>query len=67
MITLTIDGQTVHADSQMTVLEAAQGACVRIPTLCHVEGIEPYGACRVCTVEVADGGRTALQASCCYP
>lgn len=67
MITLTIDGQTVHADPKMTVLEAAQGAGVRIPTLCHVEGIEPYGACRVCTVEVADGGRTTLQASCCYP
>jgi predicted molibdopterin-dependent oxidoreductase YjgC len=67
MTTLAIDGQTVHAEPGMTVLEAAQRAGIRIPTLCHHEGIEPYGACRLCTVEITDGARTTLQASCCLP
>ena len=67
MVTLTIDGKKVQADPAATVLEAAQRAGVRIPTLCHFDGIKPYGACRVCTVEITDGGRTTLQASCCYP
>jgi len=67
MINLEIDGCTVQAEPGMTVLDAAQKVGVRIPTLCHLEGLRPYGACRLCTVEIADGGRTTLQASCCYP
>lgn len=67
MRTLEIDGQTVQAEPGMTVLEAAQSVGVRLPTLCHHEGLEPYGACRLCTVEITDGNRTTLQASCCYP
>ena len=67
MVTLQIDGQRVTAEPTMTVLDAARKAGVRIPTLCHREGIEPYGSCRLCTVEITEGARTALQASCCYP
>ena len=67
MVRLEIDGQKVQANLGMTVLEAAQSVGIRIPTLCHQKGIEPYGACRLCTVETTDGGRTTLQASCCYP
>ena len=67
MITLEIDEQQVHADPEMTVLEAAESVGIRIPTLCHRAGLEPYGACRLCTVEITDGDRTTLQASCCCP
>jgi predicted molibdopterin-dependent oxidoreductase YjgC len=67
MISLEIDGQMVQADPKMTVLEAAQSIGIRIPTLCHCEDIEPYGACRLCTVEITDDNKTTLQASCCYP
>lgn len=67
MITLQIDGHQVETSPEMTVLEAAQSAGVEIPTLCHRNGLTPYGACRLCTVEITDGGRTTLQASCCYP
>ena len=49
------------------MLEAARALEIEIPTLCHREGIQPYGACRLCTVEITDGNRTTLQASCCYP
>ncbi len=66
-ILLQIDGKEVKATEGMTVLEAAQKEGISIPTLCHHEKLEPYGACRVCTVEVEVGGRTRLVASCLYP
>jgi bidirectional [NiFe] hydrogenase diaphorase subunit len=66
-ITLQIDGKEVKAKEGMTVLEAAQGAGIFIPTLCHHEKLEPYGACRLCTVEVEARGRTNLVVACVYP
>jgi bidirectional [NiFe] hydrogenase diaphorase subunit len=50
--TLTIDGTMVGAGEDQTVLEAASDAGIRIPTLCHLDGIAPVGACRLCLVEV---------------
>ena len=50
--TLTIDGQMVGAAEDQTILEAAQDAGIRIPTLCHLEGMQDVGACRLCLVEV---------------
>jgi bidirectional [NiFe] hydrogenase diaphorase subunit len=67
MIALKIDGKKVKVPEGTTVLQAAQQAGVEIPHLCHHEGILPYGACRVCTVEITKDGRTRLQASCTYP
>ena len=52
-ILLQIDGKKVKASEGMTVLEAAQSIGISIPTLCHYEKLDPYGACRICTVEVA--------------
>ncbi|MFC2056501.1 2Fe-2S iron-sulfur cluster-binding protein [Chloroflexota bacterium] len=66
-ILLQIDGKEVKATEGMTILEAAQSAGISIPTLCHHEKLEPYGGCRICTVEVEARGRTNLVASCCYP
>jgi len=66
-ITLQIDGKEVKAAEGMTVLEAAQSADIFIPTLCHHEKLEPYGACRICTVEVDVRGSTKLVAACLYP
>jgi bidirectional [NiFe] hydrogenase diaphorase subunit len=65
-ILLQIDGREVKATEGMTVLEAAQNAGIVIPTLCHHEKLEPYGACRICTVEVEVGGRTRLVVACVY-
>mgnify|MGYP001071864651 CR=1 FL=1 len=64
---LQIDGKDVEASEGMTVLEAAQRAGIEISTLCHHEKLEPYGACRICTVEVESDGWTKLVASCLYP
>ncbi len=66
-ILLQIDGREVKASEGMTVLEAAQTVGISIPTLCHHEKLDPYGACRICTVEVETGGRTNLVAACIYP
>jgi len=61
-----IDGKKVNAKEGMTILEAARSAGIRIPTLCFDEKLEPYGACRLCTVEIGTG-RTRMVASCVYP
>lgn len=66
-ISLQIDGVQVKAKEGMTVLEAARGAGIYIPTLCHHEKLEPYGACRICMVEVDARGRTMLVAACLHP
>lgn len=51
-IRLTIDGETVEVPAGTTVLEAAEKAGVRIPTLCHHPDLTPTGACRMCMVEI---------------
>jgi len=66
-IFIQIDGKKVKAAEGMTVLQAAQSAGITIPTLCRHEKLEPYGACRICTVEVDNRGWTKLVASCLYP
>jgi len=66
-IMLQIDGREVAAGEGTTVLEAAQKAGISIPTLCHHEILEPYGGCRLCTVEAEVRGRTKLVAACLYP
>ncbi|WP_129628802.1 bidirectional hydrogenase complex protein HoxU [Candidatus Oscillochloris fontis] len=53
--TLLINGTMVSAREDETILEAARDAGVKIPTLCHLDGLSDVGACRLCLVEV--GGR----------
>ncbi|MBW2653577.1 MAG: (2Fe-2S)-binding protein [Deltaproteobacteria bacterium] len=65
-IQFEIDGNQVTATEGMTLLETAQSAGIFIPTLCHHEKLEPFGACRLCIVEVEANGRTKLVVSCVY-
>jgi bidirectional [NiFe] hydrogenase diaphorase subunit len=60
--TLTIDGKLVSAREDETLLDAARGAGISIPTLCHLDGLSEAGACRLCLVEVAGSGK--LQPAC---
>jgi bidirectional [NiFe] hydrogenase diaphorase subunit len=64
---LEIDGRKVEVQEGMTLLEAAQTAGIRIPTLCHHEKLEPYGGCRICMVEIEKRGWSKLVAACVYP
>jgi NADH dehydrogenase/NADH:ubiquinone oxidoreductase subunit G len=66
-ILLQIDGREVKAREGITILAAAQNAGISIPTLCCHEKLEPYGACRICTVEAEVRGWTKLVAACLYP
>ncbi len=57
----------MSVDRGTTLLEAAQFLGLPIPTLCHMEGLSPYGACRLCVVEVGDAPNSRLVTSCTYP
>lgn len=67
MVNLVLDGQSVVAEEGWTILETAAYYGIEIPTLCHMEGLTPFGACRVCVVEVRRGERSRLVASCSFP
>lgn len=67
MITLTINGIEISLEEGTTILEAAQFLGFPIPTLCHLEGLTPYGACRLCVVEIGKAPNAKLVTSCTYP
>jgi NADH dehydrogenase/NADH:ubiquinone oxidoreductase subunit G len=67
MITLRINGVPVSVDEGTTLLDAARFLGIPIPTLCHMDGLSPYGACRLCVVEVGEEPRSRLVTSCTYP
>lgn len=67
MTTLTINGLEVTVEDGSTILEAAQFLGFPIPTLCHMEGLTPYGACRLCVVEIGREPNSKLVTSCTYP
>ena len=66
MVTLTIDGREVQAEEGVTILEAAKENNIYIPSLCYHEEVTPYGACRLCLVEITKNGRQRLVTSCLY-
>ncbi|MFO8073777.1 MAG: 2Fe-2S iron-sulfur cluster-binding protein [Polyangia bacterium] len=63
---LTIDGKRVEAEKGESLLEVARRAGARIPSLCHHPLLRPYGACRLCLVEVEERGRVKTTTSCNY-
>jgi predicted molibdopterin-dependent oxidoreductase YjgC len=58
---LQIDGEELVGEKGQTILEVAKENGIWIPTLCYDERLAPYGACRVCVVEV-EGARGLLPA-----
>lgn len=66
MIDLTINGLKATVDEGTTLLEVAKFYGLPIPTLCHLEGLSPYGACRLCVVEIGEGPKAKLVSSCTY-
>ena len=68
MVTLTIDGREVKAEEGAVILDVAKANNIYIPTLCAHEEVTPYGACRLCLVEITTKkGRQRLVTSCLYP
>jgi len=67
MISLKINGLEVSVEEGTTLLEAAKFLGFPIPTLCYMEGLSSYGACRLCVVEIGEGAEAKLVSSCTYP
>ncbi|MFC1692565.1 FAD-dependent oxidoreductase [Candidatus Latescibacterota bacterium] len=68
MILLTINDKQIEVEKGSTILEAAESLGIKIPTLCSHKALSPYGACRICLVEISqNNGPSSIQASCTYP
>jgi polyferredoxin/ferredoxin len=64
MVNLNINGEIIQVAEGTTILDAAKKAGIYIPTLCHHPALTPYGACRLCVVEVSRNGRASITTSC---
>jgi len=62
VVTLQIDGKDIGAREDETILEVARENDIRIPTLCYLEGLSTWGACRLCVVAIE--GSDKLQSAC---
>ena len=67
MVTLTIDGKQVEVLEDTSILKAAEKAGIWIPTMCYSDYFEPYGVCRLCSVEAVRGKRSRVVTACNYP
>lgn len=65
MNTMTVNSKPIPIEHGDTILGALARAGINIPTLCHIEGLPPTGACRICVVEDEKTG--ALIPSCSFP
>lgn len=61
MIQLTIDGKSIRTPEGRSLLEACRENNIHIPTLCYHPAIQPYGACRLCMVEIRQGDRPVVR------
>ena len=67
-VNIKINGREYAVPKGSTVLEAARAANIDIPTLCYLKDINEIGACRLCLVEVSEGGRPfRMVTACVYP
>ncbi len=67
LLLVNVDGRTANVPRGTTILIAARQMGVVIPTLCNYRGLSPYGACRVCLVEIETPRGGQLVASCSQP
>jgi iron-only hydrogenase group A len=65
MIEMQVDGRAIEAKDGETILTALKREGIHVPTLCHIEGLPPSGACRMCIVELE--GAPNLVPACSYP
>jgi iron-only hydrogenase group A len=65
MIEMKVDGRTIEAKEGETILSALKREGIHVPTLCHLEGLLPSGACRMCVVEMEGAGNFVT--ACSYP
>jgi len=66
-VTFKIEGRTYEGVREESLLGALRRYGYEVPSLCYHEAVTPYGACRLCLVEVKKGKRRKLTTSCNYP
>lgn len=66
-VELTINGKKGEFLEGKTLLECIESMGINVPTLCSHKALTPYGACRLCLVEITQNNRSTIQASCTYP
>jgi bidirectional [NiFe] hydrogenase diaphorase subunit len=67
VVNITINEKQIQAEEGTTILEVARENGIYIPALCYHEAVSPYGACRLCMVEITTArGRKRLVTSCIY-
>lgn len=68
MVSITINGREVEVEEDQTILEVARAEGIGIPTFCSHEELKPYGACRMCVVEIKESssGVEGLEPACQY-
>lgn len=64
MVNFTLNDEKLEVEEGTTILEAALDAGIKIPNLCYHEEVTPYGACRLCLVEINQNGDSSLKTSC---
>lgn len=64
MVTMVIDGTTYQAEANLNLLQFMIDHGIDVPYLCHREGLTPYGACRLCMVQVVAGSKPGITTSC---
>jgi NADH dehydrogenase/NADH:ubiquinone oxidoreductase subunit G len=67
VITLIVNGKQLDAARGETILELARRHRIVIPTLCHHDALPGQGCCRLCIVDVDEGGGPRVVVSCVYP
>lgn len=67
LIKTIIDGKEIEVERDRWALDVAHEMGISIPTLCHHPALPPYGACRLCVVEVTKGKWTWLTTACDLP
>jgi iron-only hydrogenase group A len=65
MVNIEVNGKNIEAKEGEMILSALKRSGIKVPTLCHMEGLKPSGACRICVVDVKGFG--TLVPSCAYP
>jgi NADH-quinone oxidoreductase subunit G/NADP-reducing hydrogenase subunit HndD len=65
MIEMVVDGRAIEAKEGETILSALKREGIHVPTLCHMEGLSPSGACRMCIVEME--GAPNFVPACSFP
>ncbi|MEE8320283.1 MAG: 2Fe-2S iron-sulfur cluster-binding protein, partial [Gammaproteobacteria bacterium] len=59
----TLNGKSIEAIGDETILQAAKRYHIEIPHLCYKDGLRPDGNCRACMVEIK--GESVLAPACC--